>query len=63
MVHKFAFETPQIKAEAVSAVVLTDLAQHYKVMSTPHIVLNGTHAAQGRVSEEQLLEAILLSTS
>lgn len=38
---------------------MTELAQHYKVMSTPHIVLNETHAVQGRVSEERLLAAIL----
>ncbi|NJN96912.1 MAG: hypothetical protein HC875_23825 [Anaerolineales bacterium] len=60
MVHKFAFENPHLKAEAVSAVVMTDLAQQYKVMSTPHLVLNGTRAVKGRLSEETLLAAILV---
>jgi protein-disulfide isomerase len=38
---------------------MAELAQHYGVMSTPHIILNGLHGLQGRVSEEQLLAAIL----
>jgi protein-disulfide isomerase len=38
---------------------MVELAQHYRVMSTPYIVLNGLHEVQGRVSEEQLLAGIL----
>jgi protein-disulfide isomerase len=38
---------------------MVELAQHYRVMSTPHIVLNGLHNLKGRVSEAQLLAAIL----
>lgn len=39
---------------------MTDLAQQYKVMSTPHLMLNGTHVVKGRLSEEKLLAAILV---
>jgi thioredoxin-related protein len=42
---------------------MTELAHHYKVMSTPHIVLNETHELKGRVSEEELLAAILRDVS
>ncbi|MBE7549894.1 MAG: thioredoxin family protein [Anaerolineales bacterium] len=58
MVHKFAFESAQITAEAVSAVVMVELAQHYGVMGTPHLVLNGVDHVRGRVDEEQLLASI-----
>ena len=60
LAHKFAFESSHIMAEAISAVVMLELAQHYRVFSTPHIVLNGQHHLRGRVNEAQLLRAVRL---
>jgi hypothetical protein len=60
LAHKFAFESPQVTAEAVSALVMPELAQHYGVFGTPHLVLNGRRHLKGRVQEEQLLSAIRL---
>jgi hypothetical protein len=61
LAHKFAFESPQIKAEAISAVALPDLAQRYRVLGTPHTVLNGVVHLKGRLKEVQLLAAIQYS--
>jgi alkyl hydroperoxide reductase subunit AhpF len=58
LAHKFAFENPQIKVEAISAVALPELAQSYKILGTPHMVLNGEAHLKGRMQEEQLLAAI-----
>ena len=58
LAHKFAFENPQIRVEAISAVVLPELAQRYKILGTPHTVLNGVTHLKGQVREEQLLAAI-----
>lgn len=58
LVHKFAFESAHIVAEAISAVVMIELAQHYRVLSTPHLVLNKLHHLKGRLREEQLLKGI-----
>lgn len=58
LAHKFAFENPQIKAEAISAVAMPELAQSYKILGTPHLVLNGQLHLKGRVGEDQLLAAI-----
>jgi protein-disulfide isomerase len=37
---------------------MVELAQHYGVMGTPHLVLNGAHHVMGRVGEEKLLASI-----
>ena len=58
MAHKFAFESPLVTAEAVSAVALPELAQAYNVLGTPHTVLNDELHLAGRVQEEQLLAAV-----
>jgi hypothetical protein len=58
LAHKFAFESPQINAEAISAVALPELAQRYHIRGTPHTVLNGLVYLKGRLQETQLLEAI-----
>jgi hypothetical protein len=39
---------------------MVELAQHYRVFSTPHIVLNGQRHLKGRVKEDQLLRAFHL---
>jgi hypothetical protein len=58
LAHKFAFECPHISAEAISAVVMPELARHYGVLGTPHMVLNGTHHLKGRAPEGRLLATI-----
>ncbi|MBI1881297.1 MAG: thioredoxin family protein [Chloroflexi bacterium] len=60
MAQKFAFESSHVTAEAISAVAMVALAQHYRVFSTPHIVLNGQRHLKGRVKEDQLLRAVRL---
>ncbi len=40
--------------------MMPDLAQYYKVLGTPHTVLNSARHLKGRIREEQLLEAIQL---
>ena len=37
---------------------MPDLARHYRVKSTPDIVINGERRLRGRIGEEQLLEAV-----
>ncbi len=59
LAHKFAFENSRITAQAISAVAMPDLAQHYKVLGTPHTVLNGARHLKGRLTETKLLAAIL----
>jgi protein-disulfide isomerase len=59
LAHKFAFESIQITAEAISTVVVPELARTYNVLGTPHTVLNGEVHLKGRLREEQLLKAIL----
>jgi hypothetical protein len=58
LAHKFAFESPLITAEAISAVAMIELAQSYKIFGTPHIVLNRLDHLTGRVTEAELLTAI-----
>jgi hypothetical protein len=58
LAHKFAFESPPINAEAISAVAMPELAQRYQILGTPHTVLNGLVHLKGRLQETQLLEAI-----
>jgi hypothetical protein len=58
LAHKFAFESPQVTTEAISAVALPELAHSYKILGTPHTVLNGQIHLKGRLGEAALLEAI-----
>ena len=58
LVHKFAFESSRVTAEAVSAVALPALAREWRVASTPHIILNGDLHLTGRVQEAQLRLAV-----
>jgi hypothetical protein len=66
LAHKFAFESPHIQADGVSAVQLPKLAGEYGVLGTPHtVILQGQGGPSSReehlrgpVSEAQLLEVI-----
>ena len=58
LAHKFAFESPQIKTEAISSVAMPDLARMYGILGTPHLVLNGKIHLKGRLKEAQILEAV-----
>jgi thioredoxin-related protein len=67
LAHKFAFESPYIQADGVSAVQLPELASEYGVLGTPHTVIfhrqgglpSEAEHLRGPVSEAQLLEVIL----
>jgi thioredoxin-related protein len=67
LAHRFAFESPYIQADSVSAVQLPELASEYGVLGTPHTVIfhsqggpsSGAEHLRGPVSEAQLLEVIL----
>ena len=66
LAHKFAFESPYIQADGVSAVQLPELANEYGVLGTPHtVVFHGqgrpsskAEHLRGPISEAQLLEVI-----
>ena len=58
LAHKFAFESIQVTAEAISAVALPELGRAYRVTRTPHLILNGEHHLIGRVREDQLRMAV-----
>ena len=58
LAHKFAFESSQVTTEAISAVALPELARRYKILGTPHTVLNGQIHLKGRLGEAALLKAI-----
>jgi hypothetical protein len=58
LAHKFAFESPQMRVEAISAVAAPELARQYRILGTPHTILNGEQRLVGRLREEELLEAI-----
>jgi hypothetical protein len=58
LAHKFAIESPQITVEAISAVAMPELARAYKIVGTPHTLLNDQVELRGQVEETQLLAAI-----
>jgi hypothetical protein len=58
LAHKFAIENPQITAEAISVAAMPELARAYKVLGTPHTILNEQTQLRGQVEETKLLATI-----
>ncbi|RME70389.1 MAG: hypothetical protein D6784_16810 [Chloroflexi bacterium] len=59
MAHRFAFESPLVRAEAVSAVAVPDLAAACRVRSTPDTLIDGQVHLRGVPTEAELLARLL----
>ncbi len=54
-----AMESDQVTADMVEAVEFPQLSNRYGVMAVPKTVINGTHAFEGAVPDEDVVRAVL----
>jgi glutaredoxin-like protein len=57
--HVLARGSERVTADMVMAGEFPDLAQRYGVMAVPKTVINGTHAFEGAVPDEDVVRAVL----
>jgi predicted DsbA family dithiol-disulfide isomerase len=56
-----AVASPRVRGECIDATEFPDLAQRYRVMAVPKIVINDRVQFEGALPEKQFLEAVLRS--
>jgi predicted DsbA family dithiol-disulfide isomerase len=54
-----AIASPRVRAECIEATEFPELAQRYRVMAVPKVVINDTVGFEGALPEKQFLEAVL----
>jgi predicted DsbA family dithiol-disulfide isomerase len=59
LAHQVAMENDLVRADCIEATEFPDLAAQYRVYAVPRTVINGSHAIEGAVSEDFLLDTIL----
>lgn len=59
LAHKMAVETPHIKADVIEATEFPHLAQKYRVMGVPKVVINEKIQFMGATPESRYLQEVL----
>lgn len=57
--HQMAFESDRVKADMVEAQEFMELSQKYHVMGVPRTIINDSHAVEGMMPEDQVLQEVL----
>ncbi len=59
LAHQIAFESDKVRADMVEATEFPHLAMKYNVQGVPRTVINETHALEGLVPEQAVLQEVL----
>ena len=59
LAQHMAVASPRVKAECIEATEFPELAQRYRVMAVPKIVINDRVQFEGAVAERDFLSAVL----
>lgn len=59
LAHQMAFESDKVRADMVEASEFPHLAMKYNVQGVPRTVINETHAVEGMVPEQMILQEVL----
>jgi len=58
MAHQMAIENPKIRGDMIEAMEFEELANKYKVMAVPKIVINDTHSFEGALPEPYFVQKV-----
>ena len=59
LAQHMAIASPRVRAECIEATEFPELAQRYRVMAVPKIVINDTLEFEGAIPEGEFLGAVL----
>ena len=59
LAQHMAVASPRVKAECIEATEFPELAQRYRVMAVPKIVINERVQFEGAIPEREFLDAVL----
>ena len=59
LAHQMAFESDKVRADMVEASEFPHLAMKYNVQGVPRTVINETHAVEGMMPEQMILQEVL----
>ncbi|MFO8014889.1 MAG: thioredoxin family protein [Phycisphaerae bacterium] len=57
--HQMAMESDRITTDVLNVDDFPDVAEHYKAMSAPTVVVNGSYCFYGALEESQFIEQVL----
>jgi thiol-disulfide isomerase/thioredoxin len=62
-VNAMAIANPKIESRIVDAILFSDIAQKYEIMSTPTVLINGKIKLVGALQEDELVEWLIKSST
>lgn len=58
MAHQMAIENPKIRGDMIEAMEFEELANKYRVMSVPKIIINDEHSFEGALPEPYFIQKV-----